>query len=322
MRYPRDCGWVWCLAAAGTLLVVGCCRSRACARPARGSVPLPPPPVLELNSGASEVPLRLVPLPGERVSAYGPADRVSVAPAGSAGMSRDMRYSQPLAPRLQPVPAPTTSAPLREETAHGTSEFSPAFEPPLPPVPSVRPNGRQRSDSSAAAPPPQAQPPRGPALGGEAVPGIARYWVIESDKNIATGAQPGLEGIGWLKARGFHTVLNLMPADESDPAEPSEMRRLDMDYIALPITAETITLENVEAFNTIADNGEIRPLFIQDSDGSRAGALWYLHRVLVDGVSGDEARREANRIGLKDTQTDFWLAIDRLLARAKGDSDR
>ena len=49
-----------------------------------------------------------------------------------------------------------------------------------------------------------------------------------------------------------------------------------------------------------AGRAEARPLFFFDSDGSRAGALWYIRRVTVDRVDPQLARREAEDIGLKD----------------------
>ena len=68
------------------------------------------------------------------------------------------------------------------------------------------------------------------------VTGIPGYFIVEP--NVATGGQPTLEGMKWLKDRGFHTVLNLLPESESDPAEASMVRQLGLEYITIPITAQ------------------------------------------------------------------------------------
>jgi protein tyrosine phosphatase (PTP) superfamily phosphohydrolase (DUF442 family) len=145
--------------------------------------------------------------------------------------------------------------------------------------------------------------------------GIPHYSIIEP--NVATGGQPSLDGIKWLKERGFRAVLNLLPEDEADPAEASMVRELGLEYISLPITATTINRQSSEMFNQIVDDTKYRPLFIHDTTGARTGALWYLHRVRVDLVPDERARSQAARIGLKTSDTDLWLAIQQILAEDK-----
>jgi protein tyrosine phosphatase (PTP) superfamily phosphohydrolase (DUF442 family) len=147
------------------------------------------------------------------------------------------------------------------------------------------------------------------------VTGIPGYFIVEP--NVATGGQPTLEGMKWLKDRGFHTVLNLLPESEADPAEASMVRQLGLEYISLPITAQTIDAATTEQFNQIVDEAKHRPIFIHDSTGSRTGSMWYLHRVTVDKIPDDRARSQAARIGLKDSDTELWLAIQRYLAEKK-----
>ena len=142
---------------------------------------------------------------------------------------------------------------------------------------------------------------------------IPRYTVVES--NVATGGQPTLEGLRVLKDRGFHTVVNLLPKPEEDDAEASMVRELGLEYVSLPVTADGISTQALEEFNRILDEPKHRPIFIHDSTGNRAGAMWYLHRVVADKASPDSARRQAARIGLRgpESDTDLWQAIERVL---------
>src|SRR5262249_35028254 len=59
-----------------------------------------------------------------------------------------------------------------------------------------------------------------------------------------------------------------------------------------------------------------RPLFFFDSDGSSAGALWYIHRVVVDRVDQQIARREAEELGLSDRS--YWSVAVNYIAAASG----
>jgi hypothetical protein len=59
--------------------------------------------------------------------------------------------------------------------------------------------------------------------------------------------------------------------------------------------------------------GEARPLYFFDSDGTRAGTLWYIRRVAVDRVNTEIARREAEDLGLNNP--DYWSAARSYLER-------
>jgi hypothetical protein len=52
-----------------------------------------------------------------------------------------------------------------------------------------------------------------------------------------------------------------------------------------------------------------------------AGALWYLHFRIVDGLAHEEARDKAARLGLKPAQDGehkrMWLAIQNYLSGVK-----
>ena len=82
---------------------------------------------------------------------------------------------------------------------------------------------------------------------------------------------------------------------------------------SLTVSADTLTLEIVDQFNAMIDPAN-RPLFVYDKDGSLAGALWYLHFRMIDQQSDEQARAAAARIGLKESHTDLWLAIGRILS--------
>jgi len=145
--------------------------------------------------------------------------------------------------------------------------------------------------------------------------GIPGYLIVEP--NVATGGQPTFEGMQWLKERGFVTVVNLLPDSEADPAEPGMLRQLGLSYVSLPVTAQSLNTEVLDQFNLIVADSKLRPIFIHDSTGSRVGAMWYLHRVTAEKVPTDRARSQAARIGLKDSDTELWLAIQKVLAEQK-----
>ena len=74
-----------------------------------------------------------------------------------------------------------------------------------------------------------------------------------------------------------------------------------MRYIALPINAKTVDADHVSRFNFEVSLSDARPLYFCDTDGTRAGVMWYIRRVTVDKVGEIVARRDAEEIGLTDT---------------------
>ena len=145
--------------------------------------------------------------------------------------------------------------------------------------------------------------------------GIPQFAEIKNKKNVAVGLRPThLEGLQWLKDHGYRTALYIRAPGESDDADRKQFEdRLGMKYASLVVSPDTLTLDVVDQFNALADPAN-RPLFVYDKDGSLAGALWYLHFRMIDQQSDEQARAAAARIGLKESHTDLWLAIGRILS--------
>ena len=78
------------------------------------------------------------------------------------------------------------------------------------------------------------------------------------------------------------------------------------------MTLKTVDKEHVSRFEFELSVADARPLYFFDTDGSRAGVLWYIHRVTVEKVDPQVASHEAEELGLNDN--DFRLAATTYLA--------
>jgi hypothetical protein len=128
--------------------------------------------------------------------------------------------------------------------------------------------------------------------------GIARFASV--DPRLAGGSLPSTTGLGWLAEKGYRTVLDLRESSEVSPTFIAETARRGLRYVALPVSLQTLDPDRLARFHFELAAPEARPLFFFDSDGSRAGALWYIRRITQDRVDAGLARREAEDIGLKD----------------------
>jgi protein tyrosine phosphatase (PTP) superfamily phosphohydrolase (DUF442 family) len=145
-------------------------------------------------------------------------------------------------------------------------------------------------------------------------PGINRFVAV--DLKLAGGSAPASDGLKWLVDKGYRTVLDLRESSEVPSSFITEVTNLGLRYVALPISLKTIDRAHVDRFHFEIAAGEARPLFFFDSDGTRAGALWYIHRIANDRIDHQIARREAEEIGLTDKN--YWAAATNYVAALGG----
>jgi len=193
------------------------------------------------------------------------------------------------------------------------------------PLDNLPPLDLPREVTHADTPPPVAAPGPAPAaetladLAAKSVshsgsdvtvaPGIRRIAGVES--KLSGGSMPNASGLDWLAEKGYKTVLDLREESEISAAFISDVARRGMRYIALPITVKTVDADHVSRFLFELTLADARPLYFFDTDGTRAGVMWYVRRVVVDKVDRQVARRDAEELGLSDDK--FWLAANAYL---------
>jgi protein tyrosine phosphatase (PTP) superfamily phosphohydrolase (DUF442 family) len=146
-----------------------------------------------------------------------------------------------------------------------------------------------------------------------AVPGIRRFAGVES--KLAGGSLPTNDGLDWLVEKGYRTVLDLRETIEPNPSFLNEADKRGLRYVALPITLKTVDANHVSRFRSELSLADARPLYFCDTDGTRAGVMWYIHRITVDKVDERTARRDAEEIGLTDES--FVKASQTYIASSK-----
>src|SRR5262249_23319512 len=96
--------------------------------------------------------------------------------------------------------------------------------------------------------------------------------------NVTTGLRPSLDdGLDWLQARGYRTVLHIRPPAEEDAADRKQVEKRAMKYLSLEVSPQTLTKAIVEEFARMVSDESLRTMFVYDRDGSLAGGLWYLY---------------------------------------------
>lgn len=135
---------------------------------------------------------------------------------------------------------------------------------------------------------------------------------------VATGLKPFLDGLDWLKANGYRTVLHLRAPGQDDSADRREVEKRGLHYLSFEAGSQAMPRTVVEQFSaTLADRNHL-PLFLYDRDGRLAGSLWYLHFRTAEKLSHESARAKASQLGLREDtdpeQRTLWIAVQKLLS--------
>jgi uncharacterized protein (TIGR01244 family) len=112
-----------------------------------------------------------------------------------------------------------------------------------------------------------------------------------------------------LADEGFKAIVNLRPKGEDDQqldpdAEADIARDLGLRYLNLPVTMDSISEDQVDAFRRqLSELPE--PIYVHCSAGKRAGAFVMMHTAAEQDMSGDEALKKAEEMGFECDQPEL-----------------
>jgi protein tyrosine phosphatase (PTP) superfamily phosphohydrolase (DUF442 family) len=218
-----------------------------------------------------------------------PASR-SARGAGRSLTSTPAAGSESILDNLPPVEVPrewsTNELPAAADTTAPKPQKAEAkADPPAP-----------KTDDSAAAP-----------ADVTVAPGIRRF--VSLEPKLSGGSLPTPAGLDWLVEKGYKTILDLRETREVLEVQPKfidEVTKRGLRYVVLPVGLKQVDAEHISRFNDEISQADSRPLYFCDSDGTRSGVLWYIHRITVDKFDTQAATREAEELGLSDKP--FWQA--------------
>ncbi len=291
MKVGRFGPFCFCLFAA---VAAGCCETRP-------SVSALGPcdacgPTARLPRGRLAPVVATDPIPADPVPLV-PAQPGLTAPPGTNGSP------VPQQPSFRPPAGPGARL-FGPETGDGTPA-PPAPQPAAPP------------ESRPTQPPTGAEPPPAPNVD---VPG---FTVVKNQ--VASGQKPFADGLTWLREKGFRTVLHLRAPGEDDTAHRRQFEARGFRFVAIEVSAQTLSRDVVDQFNHAVGDASNLPLYVYDRDGALAGGLWYLHFRIVDGLSHEQAVSKAAPLGLNSDadggpHREIWLAIQKYLSMSKATS--
>ncbi len=258
-----------------------------------GPNPVPPPPPPDPPPGAQR---SYPPLPPNPLPATGDGKVSAIEPDWRPSLS---------SPPIARLSAPDT-APLRPRGAAAT---------PLPqsPEPPRADTPKQAEQRPAAGFMPTEEPSPTPSL----PVGISGF--AAARERVTVGRRPLLQGLDWLQARGYRTVLYVRRTSEDDSSDQQQVTARQMRYVSLNV-ALPLSRDVVDQFKQIVNDTGNYPLFVYDLDGSLAGGMWYLY-YLQEGANETAAFDKASQLGLKkgpdEACKQMWSAIEQFLEKRR-----
>ena len=131
--------------------------------------------------------------------------------------------------------------------------------------------------------------------------GVRNYSKV--DATVGCAGATDASAMKALKADGYVSVVNLRLATEQGAdveAGRAAAQSAGLKYFHIPFNTATPDAAVVSRFlATVADKSN-QPVFIHCGSANRVGGMWMIKRVLQDHWPIDQARTEAEAIGLRE----------------------
>jgi uncharacterized protein (TIGR01244 family) len=115
---------------------------------------------------------------------------------------------------------------------------------------------------------------------------------------VMAAGQPTGDQLQLLAEDGYHTIIDLRPADEPHGFdEPAAAADNGLAYVNIPVTPATLDQVTIDRFLS-AMRGARRPVIVHCSTASRVGALFYAWLTLEKKEPPEKALAKARTIGL------------------------
>jgi len=150
--------------------------------------------------------------------------------------------------------------------------------------------------------------------------GIPQFAYV--NPKVAAGLRPAeSDGLDWLQANNYRTVLFLRLPGEKDDADRKLAEKRGLKYVSIEVSPSLLTKELIDEFIKLVRDPQQQPLFVYDRDGALAGGLWYLWFRLVEEAPEDVARIRARTLGLREDREgahlDMWQGVQKYLNDSK-----
>ncbi len=130
---------------------------------------------------------------------------------------------------------------------------------------------------------------------------LPKTYNAHSAGDVVLAGQPSQEALAELSKRNVRTVISLRDEQEETWDEESHCESLGMKFLRFPINnPDDVSAVLIDQIRLLLEAA--RPeagVLLHCASANRVGAVWLAHRVKDGGLTVDQARQEAAKVGLK-----------------------
>ncbi len=133
----------------------------------------------------------------------------------------------------------------------------------------------------------------------ETIEGIRNFTKVDATVACAGATEPA--AMATLGQRGYKAVISLREESEAGALIDESQKAAEaagMKFIHVPFNSSRPDEGAVDRYLVAVKDSSNHPVLIFCASGSRAGALWLIKRMLVDGWPEEKATAEAVMIGM------------------------
>jgi len=122
------------------------------------------------------------------------------------------------------------------------------------------------------------------------------------DENIATSGQPEAEQFKEISAEDFDVVFNLALSDSPNAIEDENkiIRKLNMDYVHIPVDFRSPTHEDLELFFKHMESYQNKKIFIHCVMNWRVSVFMFLYHTIKVRIPIADARQHIDAVWQPD----------------------
>jgi uncharacterized protein (TIGR01244 family) len=139
-----------------------------------------------------------------------------------------------------------------------------------------------------------------PKLDDQAALGLGIRNAVLVLPGLISSGQPTEEQLAALPELGYHTVVQLRPADEEGTGwEEAAAAELGLTFVRIPVAgAEGITEENARALDAVLADAGHGGVVVACASGNRVGGLFALRARYCNGAEPEAALEQGKQAGL------------------------
>lgn len=121
---------------------------------------------------------------------------------------------------------------------------------------------------------------------------------VQLEDDLIAGGVPSARGLSQAAEQGIRTIIDVRDPKEGTEEEKGHADAVGLRYVNIPITLDNFSEAQAQQLNDVLKDENTGPALLHCASGQRAAAVWALQKNRHEGMSAEDAMKEAKAKGL------------------------